>query len=167
MIVALAKKASPSWEATKESVAFLEKCRNRGSREVTDDDVWSTTLNDFVKAVFRDLSPLKDEAAMDLFKEVADRVVHEVDEREVSGAGHLGRAMSPTSTEMASATSASALISFTPPTVPMERSFGRYPSRTIQALLVQRPSTSIVTASLSLYTPITRMFSCLARMDRF
>ena len=73
-IVALAQKASPSWEATAESVAFLEKTRNRGSREVTDDDVWSTTLNDFVKAAFRDLSPLKDEEAMELFKEVADGI---------------------------------------------------------------------------------------------
>ncbi len=65
-IVALAQKASPSWEATEESVAFLEKTRNRGSSEVTDDDVWSTT--------FRDLSPLKDEAATDLFKKVADGI---------------------------------------------------------------------------------------------
>ena len=73
-IVALAEKASPSWEATAESVAFLEKCRNRGSCEVTDDDVWSTTLNDFVKAAFRDLSPLKDDEAMKLFKEVADGI---------------------------------------------------------------------------------------------
>ncbi len=74
MIVSLAKKASPSWEATEESLAFLEKCRNRGSREVTNNAVWSTTLNDFVKSAFRDLSPLKDEAAMDLFKEVADGI---------------------------------------------------------------------------------------------
>jgi hypothetical protein len=73
-IVAFAEKASPSWEATSESVAFLEKCRNRGSSEVTDDEVWSTTLNDFVKAAFRDLSPLKDESAMDLFKQVADEI---------------------------------------------------------------------------------------------
>lgn len=73
-IVALAEKAKPSWEATAESVAFLEKTRNRGSREVTDDDVWSTTLNDFVKAALRDLSPLKDPEAMDLFKEVADEI---------------------------------------------------------------------------------------------
>lgn len=70
-IVTLAQKSSPSWEATVESVAFLEKCRNRGSREVTDDDVWSTTLNDFVKAAFRDLSLLKDSEAMALFKDVA------------------------------------------------------------------------------------------------
>lgn len=73
-IVALAQKASPSWEATAESVAFLEKTRNRGSRDVKDDEVWSTTLNDFVKAAFRDLSPLKDETAMELFKKVADGI---------------------------------------------------------------------------------------------
>lgn len=73
-IVALAGKAQPSWEATAETVTVLEKCRNRGSREVSDDEVWSTTLNDFVKAAFRDLSPLKDESAMDLFKKVADGI---------------------------------------------------------------------------------------------
>jgi hypothetical protein len=73
-IIALAEKASPSWEATVESVAFLEKCRNRGSREIKDDDLWSSTLNDFVKAAFRDLSPLKDDEAMELFKEVADGI---------------------------------------------------------------------------------------------
>jgi hypothetical protein len=73
-IVALAEKASPSWEATAESVALLESARNRGSMEVKDDDVWSITLNDFVKAALRDLSPLKDPEAMELFKEVADEI---------------------------------------------------------------------------------------------
>lgn len=73
-IVTLAEKASPSWEATAESVAFLEQCRNRGSVEVKDDEVWSTTLNDFVKAAFRDLSPLKDDGVMELFKEVANGI---------------------------------------------------------------------------------------------
>lgn len=31
-------------------------------------------MNDFVKAAFRDLSPLRDPKAMDLFKEVADEI---------------------------------------------------------------------------------------------
>jgi hypothetical protein len=73
-IIMLAQKANPSWEATEESMAFLEKARNRGSQEVQDDEVWSATLNDFVKAAFRDLSPLKGEEAMKLFKEVADGI---------------------------------------------------------------------------------------------
>jgi hypothetical protein len=73
-IVALAQKASPSWEATMESVSFLETCRNRGSFEVEDSELWSATLNDFVKAAFRDLSPLRGDEAMELFKKVADEI---------------------------------------------------------------------------------------------
>lgn len=74
-IIALAIKAKPSWEATLESVAFLEKCSNSsGGVEVEDDHIWSLTLNDFVKAAFRDLSPLKDPGAMDLFNEVANKI---------------------------------------------------------------------------------------------
>lgn len=73
-IIALAEKASPSWEATAESVVFLEKCSNRGGNEVEDEDLLYSTLNDFVKAAFRDLSPLRDLGAMDLFMEVANEV---------------------------------------------------------------------------------------------
>lgn len=73
-IIALAERASPSWEATTESLAFLEKCSNRGGTEVEDEDLLYSTLNNFVKAAFRDLSPLRDLGAMDLFMEVANEV---------------------------------------------------------------------------------------------
>jgi hypothetical protein len=72
-IVALAKKAAPSWEATEESVLFLEQCCNRGST-VNDDDLLFTTLNEFMKASFRDLSVLKDATAMELFQKLASEV---------------------------------------------------------------------------------------------
>lgn len=72
-ILALAKKASPSWEATEESVTFLEQCCNRQS-SVGEDEGWSETINDFVKAAFKDLSVLKDPAAMTTFRELASEV---------------------------------------------------------------------------------------------
>ncbi len=73
-IIQLAKETSPSWEATEESVTFLELCCNRNS-SVKDDDEWSTAMNDFVKAAFRDLSVLKNPAAMGLFGTIAEKVL--------------------------------------------------------------------------------------------
>lgn len=72
-ILALAEGASPSWEATGESVRFLEQCTNRPS-SIEDDEEWNTMLNDFVKNAFRDLSVLKNPAAMDVFVKVARAV---------------------------------------------------------------------------------------------
>jgi hypothetical protein len=69
-IVAFAKKVSPSWEVTDDSVRLLEQCHNRMG-EVEDDEVWNTTINDFVKATFRDLSVLRDDSAMELFDKIA------------------------------------------------------------------------------------------------
>lgn len=59
----------PSWETTKENIEKLEQCVNRSS-EVEDDDEWSMTTNDFVKAAFKDLSVLRDPAAMVLFDSI-------------------------------------------------------------------------------------------------
>jgi len=59
-----------SWDATEETLLKLEQCVNRPS-EVKDDEDWTTTTNDFVKAAFKDLSVLKDSAAMDLFDRLA------------------------------------------------------------------------------------------------
>lgn len=73
-LVELAKEASPSWEATEENILMLEKCKNR-NKEVEDDDVWSTTLNDFAKAAFRDLSVLRNPQAVHLFRRLGDYVV--------------------------------------------------------------------------------------------
>ena len=73
-IIALGKKASPSWEATEKGIGFLEQCCNRQS-SVKDDEKWSTCMNDFVKAAFKDLSVLKNPEAMGLFRKVADAVV--------------------------------------------------------------------------------------------
>ena len=72
-ILALAKKASPSWKATEESIMFLEQCCNRQS-SVGEGEGWSETINDFVKAAFKDLSVLKDPTAMKTFKDLASQV---------------------------------------------------------------------------------------------
>ena len=72
-ILALGKKASSSWEVTEESVRFLEQCCNRQS-SVGEDEGWSETINDFVKAAFKDLSVLKDPAAMTTFRGLASEV---------------------------------------------------------------------------------------------
>lgn len=72
-IVELAAKANPSWEATAKSVAFLEQCVNRGS--TVDEDEEFATCNSFAKAAFRDLSVLKDDIAMELFRELAQACV--------------------------------------------------------------------------------------------
>ncbi len=60
---------SPSWETTTENIQKLEQCVNRSS-EVKDDDEWSMTTNDFVKASFKDLSVLRDPAGMTLFDNI-------------------------------------------------------------------------------------------------
>jgi hypothetical protein len=72
-IVSLAGKAKPSWKTSIETVKFLEQCCNRGET-VQDDDVVLTTQNDFIKAAFRDLSPIKNREAMDLFTKLAEEV---------------------------------------------------------------------------------------------
>lgn len=69
-ILELAKKAFPSWKANEESVSFLEKCCNRNS-SVKDEDEPFDTINGFVKAAFKDLSVLKDPAAMRMFDGIA------------------------------------------------------------------------------------------------
>ena len=73
-IIKLAKATSPSWSATEESITFLERCCNRNSL-VKDDDEWSTAMNDFIKAAFRDLSVLKNPAAMEVFRKLANAVL--------------------------------------------------------------------------------------------
>jgi hypothetical protein len=73
-IIALAGKANPSWEITRESLALLELCVNRGST-VEEEDLEQITRNDFAKAAFRDLSVLKDNEAMDIFDQVAKTCV--------------------------------------------------------------------------------------------
>ncbi len=72
-ILELAKKASPSWEATEKSVKFLEQCCNSSST-VEDDDAWDRMVDDFTLAAFRDLSIQKNQAAMDLFIKVGKEV---------------------------------------------------------------------------------------------
>lgn len=69
-ILKLSKEVSPSWEATEESIRFLERCINRSSF-VEDDDEWNSTLNDFIKEAFKDLSVIKNPLAMDLFGKLA------------------------------------------------------------------------------------------------
>lgn len=73
-LVELAKEASPSWEATEESILMLEKCKNR-HKEVEDDNEWSTALNDFAKAAFRDLSVLRNPQAVHLFRKLGEYMV--------------------------------------------------------------------------------------------
>lgn len=69
-IIDISKKAEPSWEVTKESIALLEQCVNRGST-IEEEDLEQATRNDFVKAALRDLSVLKNDDAMDVFDRVA------------------------------------------------------------------------------------------------
>ena len=69
-ILKLAEEASPSWEATDESLRLLEQCVNHSS-EIEDDDEWSSTTNDFIKCAFKDLSVLKNPLAMDIFDRLA------------------------------------------------------------------------------------------------
>ncbi len=72
-ILTLSDKALPSWEADEESVMFLEKCCNRNS-SVTDEEEWSATIINFMKAAFKDLSVLKDPEAMRVFTKLACQV---------------------------------------------------------------------------------------------
>ncbi len=72
-LVEVAQKIKPSWETTEESVVRLEQAVNRGS-EIEDDDELYSILNDFNKAAFRDLSVIKDDAAMDVFQRLASKV---------------------------------------------------------------------------------------------
>jgi hypothetical protein len=72
VILDLFRKSSPSWEATEESIRKLQECVNYPSL-VEDDSDWSTTLNDFIKSAFKDLSILKNPEAMELFDELAKK----------------------------------------------------------------------------------------------
>jgi len=55
-----------SWEATEESVEFLERSVNRSST-IDDDDAWMDALNEFIVSAFKDLSSLRDPKGMELF----------------------------------------------------------------------------------------------------
>lgn len=66
-IVGLAKEAHPSWETTEEGVSLLERCAHDTSEEI-DEDVWSTTRNNFIKCAFRDLSVLRKPEAMEVYE---------------------------------------------------------------------------------------------------
>ncbi len=72
-LVEAAQKVKPSWETTEESVLKLEQAVNRGS-EIKDDDELYSILHDFDKAAFRDLSVIKEDAAMDVFHRLASKV---------------------------------------------------------------------------------------------
>lgn len=72
-LVEMARKVNSSWETTEKSLAKLEQAVNRGS-EIKDDDELYPILNDFNKAAFRDLSVIKDDAAMDVFQRLASKV---------------------------------------------------------------------------------------------
>lgn len=72
-LIKLSKKASPSWEVNEESVSFLEKCTNRPSSVEDDEDLF-TTINNFLKSAFKDLSVLKDPMAMEVFDRLARKV---------------------------------------------------------------------------------------------
>jgi hypothetical protein len=73
-IIDLSNDCSPSWEATADSIADLEQYVNRGS-EIENEDELFTLLNDFVKDAFKDLSVLKNPAAMELFHKLAVKVL--------------------------------------------------------------------------------------------
>lgn len=68
-IVAMAQKVSPSCNVTHASINFLEECVNRPS-QIEDDEVWMGTKEEFMINAFKDLSPLKDERAMETFHDL-------------------------------------------------------------------------------------------------
>ena len=72
-LIKLSEKASPSWEVNEETIKFLEQCVNRPS-SIGDDEELFTTINDFLKSSFKDLSVLKDSRAMEVFDRLARKV---------------------------------------------------------------------------------------------
>lgn len=77
-ILELAPKVNSSWEATKESVEFLEQCCNQQSS--VSEETCSDTKEAFLKAAFKDLSVLKNPQAMDLFYKLRVQVMFEQDD---------------------------------------------------------------------------------------
>lgn len=72
-LVEMSTKVNPSWDTTEENISKLEQAVNRGS-EIEDDDELYSVLHDFNKAAFRDLSVIRDDAAMDVFHRLASKV---------------------------------------------------------------------------------------------
>jgi len=74
-ILELVPKVNPSWEASEETVEFLEQCCNK--QIAVSDETISDTKEIFLKAAFKDLSVLKNPEAMDLFYKIRVEVALE------------------------------------------------------------------------------------------
>jgi hypothetical protein len=73
-ILELAEVTSPSWKATEEKIIFLERCTDSNEDDI-DSELWHTTLDDFATLAFKDLSVLKNPAAMDIFHKLVDLTI--------------------------------------------------------------------------------------------
>lgn len=76
-IVTLAKTVTLSLaEVTAKNISFLETCVNRPSEvPESEDDGWLATIESFVQCAFKDLSPLRDEKAMQLWHQINEKLL--------------------------------------------------------------------------------------------
>ncbi len=78
-IEVLAREVPPSWGAFSINIKALEKIVNHSDRMTPGEYDESEIQEDFVVAAFKDLSVLKNPAAMGLFRKLRDRVLVEGD----------------------------------------------------------------------------------------